>query len=67
MSRRTAVWYFLSLIPEEPSYIPPADAQSRALDAVRTFLRKKKLLQKRVIRRRDEVEVVIEVEVSDDI
>jgi hypothetical protein len=59
--------YFLSLIPEEPSYIPRADAQSRALDAIRAFLKKKVLFQKRVIRRRDEAEVVVEVEVSDDI
>jgi hypothetical protein len=31
---------YLSLIPEEPSHVPPADAQLRALDAFRSFVKK---------------------------
>jgi hypothetical protein len=60
------MWYYLSLIPEEPSYVPPADAQSRALDTFRAFLTKKPF-QIKVAHRRDEAEVEIEVEVSEDI
>jgi transcription elongation factor Elf1 len=55
------------LIPEEPSYVPSADAQPRALDAFRAFLTKEKPFQVKASTRWDEAEVEIEVEVSDDI
>jgi hypothetical protein len=59
--------YYLSIIPEDPSYVPAADAQSRALEAFRSFLTKKKPFQAKAFYRRDEPEVEIEVEVSEDI
>jgi hypothetical protein len=55
------MWYYLSLIPEEPSYVPAAEAQSRALDVLHAFLRKK------AFHLLDKSDVEIEVEVSDDI
>jgi hypothetical protein len=55
------MWYYLSLIPEEPSYVPSAEAQTQARDAFRLFLKKK------AFHLFDESEVEIEVEVSDDI
>jgi hypothetical protein len=61
------MWYYLSLIPEQPSYVPPADAQSRAVDAFRAFLTKKEPFQIKVAHRRDEANVEIKVEVSEDI
>jgi hypothetical protein len=61
------MWYYLSLIPEEPSYVPPADAQLRALDTFRAFLAKKMPFQVKPSVRWDEPEVEIEVDVSDDI
>jgi hypothetical protein len=55
------MWYYLSLIPEEPSYVPPAEAQSRALGVLHAFLKKK------AFHLLDKSGVEIEVEVSDDI
>jgi hypothetical protein len=55
------MWYYLSLIPEEPSYVPPAVAQTQAREAFRAFLKKK------AFHLLDKSESEIEVEVSDDI
>ncbi len=55
------MWYYLSLIPDEPSYVPPAVAQTRAREAFRAFLKKK------AFHLLDESEVEIEVKVTDDI
>jgi hypothetical protein len=55
------VWYYLSLIPEEPSYVPTTEAQSRALDAFRAFLTRK------AFHFLDKTKNEIEVEVSEDI
>jgi hypothetical protein len=59
--------YYLSLIPEDPSYVPPADAQARALETFRAFLTKKAPFQVKPFVRRDEPKVEIEMEVSEDI
>ncbi len=58
---------YLSLIPEEPSYVPPAEAQARALETFRAFLTKKRPFQVKPSARWDEPVVEIEVEVSEDI
>jgi hypothetical protein len=55
------MWYYLSLIPDEPSYVPPAVAQTRAREAFRAFLEKK------AFHLLDESEAEIEVKVTDDI
>jgi hypothetical protein len=55
------MWYYLSLIPEEPTYVPPAVAQTQAREAFRAFLKKK------AFHLLDKSEVEIEVKVSDDI
>jgi hypothetical protein len=55
------MWHYLSLIPEEPSYVPTTEAQSRALDAFRAFLKTK------AFHFLDNTKVEIEVEVSEDI
>src|SRR5262249_49032153 len=53
--------YYLSLIPEEPNYVPSAQAQTQARDAFRAFLKKKALHIS------DKSEAEIEVEVSENI
>jgi hypothetical protein len=59
--------YYLSIIPEEPSYVPSAEAQAQALEAFRAFLTRKKPFQVKASARWDEPIVEIEVEVSEDI
>jgi hypothetical protein len=59
--------YVLSLIPEDPSYVPPAEAQSQALEAFHAFLTKKKPFQVKASARWDEPKVEIELDVSEDI
>jgi hypothetical protein len=40
--------HFLSLIPEQPDFVPPAEAQTRALEAFRSFVPKASDVEARV-------------------